>query len=152
MRAWILLKHLTDGIHFNANPSLVTSGAGTGGGAQSRVIATTTNTFHAFVPTLNNNNLPTVMVRWQSSNGTSWSNVQTVLTFGAHLNNSPAATSPVIFYAPLVTAQGFSDGRWTISFQVANGSFSNAEQCASDHGCGLVNPCPGNTALALMNL
>lgn len=49
----------TDGIHFNASPSLVTSGVGTGAGAQSRVIATTTSLFHAFVPTLNNNNLPT---------------------------------------------------------------------------------------------
>lgn len=134
----------TDGQNFNSTPSLVTSGAGAGAGAQSRVVATSNNTYHAFVPTLDSNNLPNKIIRWQSSNGTTWTQQGTVLSFVAPLNNSPTNTPPVIFYGPLLTAQGYTDGRWTIAFQVNNGGFSNVEDCTSDRGCGMVNPCPGS--------
>lgn len=138
-----------NGSSFNASPSLVTIASGTGGGAQSRVIATSANSFDAFVPTLNNPpgctnncNLPTAVVRWTSSNGTTWTNAGTVFSFGAPANNSPPAASPVIFYAPLLNAQGYTDGRWTVAFLVNNGGYTNVEDCTSDRGCGLVNPCP----------
>jgi len=125
----------TDSTNFSA-PSFIAKPAG-GAGAQSRVVATN-NVFQAFVPTLNTDNVPTQVNRWQSSNGTSWTGPNLLANFTA-----PAAHPPVgatqIYYAPLLTAQGYTNGLWTVAFQINNGGFNNAYLCTSDRGCGLVN-------------
>ena len=126
----------TDGSNFSS-PALVTLGTSPGFGARSRVVATS-NVFEAFVPTLNASWEPTQINRWQSSNGTSWSGPNLLANFGAPNNNSPPGTTQ-IFYAPLLAAQGYTNGLWTVAFQINNGGFNNAEICTSDRGCGIVN-------------
>lgn len=126
----------TDGSTFS-QPALVTAGLQPGYGAYSRVVATN-NLFHAFVPALNSSYLPTSISRWQSSNGTNWTAEGTVLSFGAPSNTSPPGTTP-IFYAPLLEAQGYTNGLWSVAFQVNNAGFNNAEICTPNRGCGLLN-------------
>lgn len=121
----------SDGITFSA-PSFVASS-----GAQSRVVATD-SLFEAFVPTLNGSHLPTSVDRYESSDGVTWSGPFSIATFSAPLNNSPSA--PTIFYAPLLAAQGYPNGLWTVAFQINNGGYNNVYICTSDRGCGIVNP------------
>lgn len=127
----------TDGITFSAPALVVNPGMGNGGGARSRVIATN-NFFRAFVPTLNASFLPTAVNRYQSSDGIHWTGPNLIATFSAPLNNSPS--SPFIFYAPLLSAAGYTDGRWTTAFQINNAGFNNVYICTSDRGCGIANP------------
>jgi hypothetical protein len=144
----------TDGSTFSS-PALVTAGTGTGGGAYSRVVATN-NVFYAFVPTLNGNNLPTAINRWQSSDGNAWTGPNSVATFAAPSNNTPQGYPTPIFYAPLLTAQGFTNGQWSVAFQVNNGGYNqvnnggynNVEICTSSRGCGVVNPAATDEFLA----
>jgi hypothetical protein len=119
------------------SPTLVTAGTSPGFGQESRVVATN-NVFHAFITTVNSNFLPTAVTRYQSSNGTSWAGPYAVASFTAPSNNSPSGTA-AIFYAPLPTAQGYTNGLWTVAMQVNNAGFNNAYLCTSDRGCGLVN-------------
>lgn len=128
----------TDGINFSA-PAFVTSS-----GAQSRVVATG-SLFEAFVPTLNGSFLPVAVNRYESSDGVTWSGPFSIATFGAPLNNSPSA--PTIFYAPLLAAQGYPNGLWTVAFQINNGGYNNIYICTSDRGCGIVNSAPDDQFL-----
>ncbi len=127
----------TDGSTFSS-PALVTLGPSPGFGARSRVVATN-NVFHAFVPTLNSNFQPTAINRWQSSDGRNWTGPSSIATFSAPSNNSPPGTTQ-IFYATLLAAQGYTNGLWSVAFQVNNGGFNNVEICTPDRGCGVVNP------------
>lgn len=102
----------------------------------------TNNLFHAFVPTLNSNFVPTLIQRWQSSDGVSWSGPYSIGTgsFTAPWNNTPDNTSStIIFYAPLLAAQGYTNGLWTVAFQALNGNYNNIIICTSDRGCGWGN-------------
>ena len=123
----------SDGINFSS-PIQV----GSMPGAQSRVAATN-NVFEAFVPTLNAQFLPTAVSRYESSDGITWSGPFTLATFGAPLNNGTSSSGTNIFYAPLLAAQGYTNGLWVTAFQVNNGGFNNVYICTADRGCGLVN-------------
>ncbi len=111
-------------------------------GPQSRAVATN-NLFHAFVPTLNSTFLPTLIRRWQSSDGVSWGNVPYSIgvgSFAAPWNNTPDGTSStIIFYAPLLAAQGYTNGLWTVAFRAMNNNYNNIIICTSDRGCGWGN-------------
>jgi hypothetical protein len=126
-----------DGLTFTS-PHLV----GTLPGPQSRVVATN-NLFHAFVPTLNVNNVPISIQRWQSSDGMNWGNPLPLASFGAPWNNTPDVNmqppSTCIYYAPLLAAQGYTNGLWTVAFQALNGAYNNIMICTSDRGCGWAN-------------
>jgi hypothetical protein len=109
-----------------------------GGGAQSRLVATNTH-FEAFVPTLNNISLPTNVSRYESSDGINWTGpIFLINPFGAPVNNSPGSYCPPsgpcgrIFYAPLLDAKGYTNGLWTVGFQANNGGWNNMIACGSN--------------------
>ena len=131
----------TDGMDFSgascvagSDPTCSLPGPGSAPGAQSRVIATD-SVFHAFVPTLDSNNLPTLIQRYQSSDGVNWTGPLTIGmgSFAEPLNDTPG--SPVLYYAPQLVASGYTSGRWSIAFQVKNGNLNNVVVCTSDWGC-----------------
>ncbi|HEV3317528.1 MAG TPA: hypothetical protein VG488_11180, partial [Candidatus Angelobacter sp.] len=129
----------TDGEHFSSPSALPLSGGGVDLGAQSRVVAAG-GTFHAFVPSLNGQFLPTSVSRYESADGTNWSGPFSVANFDPPLNSAqPSGANLPLFYAPLLSAAGYTDGRWIVGFQIANGGWNNMEICTSDRGCGLVN-------------
>jgi hypothetical protein len=110
-------------------------------GPQSRVVATN-NLFHAFVPTLSSKFVPTLIQRWQSSDGVSWSGPYStgMGSFPAPWNNTPDGTSStIVFYAPLLAANGYTNGLWAVAFQALNNGYNNIILCTSDRGCGWAN-------------
>jgi hypothetical protein len=107
-------------------------------GAESRVVATD-NRFEAFVPTLDPQALtPSYIARYESYDGINWTGDLTIGmgSFGPANNNGGG---PNVFFAPLPTAQGYSNGLWTIAFQLNNGGFNNAAICTVDRGCGYIS-------------
>jgi len=110
------------------------------GGAQSRVVATN-GMFQAFIPTLNRKGVPYAIYRYQSSDGGTWTRYSLPMgTFTPPWNNTPDGSSPIIFYAPLLAAQGYLNGLWTVAFQALNpSSYNNIVICTSDRGCGWAN-------------
>ena len=135
----------TDGQHFSA-PGEVPTISGTA--PQSRVAAAG-STFQVFVPTLNGSNLLTAINRYQSSNGVTWSGANLVMSFAAPLNSAqPSGSSYQIFYAPLLSAAGFTDGRWIVGWQENISGWNNVEICTSDRGCGTVNQAADDQFLA----
>ena len=140
---WTALS--SDGQHFTI-PSEVPTISGTA--MQSRVVAAGTS-FDVFVPTLNGNNVPTTINRYESSDGVNWSGPSLIMTFGAPLNSAqPSGSSYPIFYAPLLSAAGFTDGRWIVGWQENVNSWNNVEICTSDRGCGTVNQAADDQFLA----
>jgi hypothetical protein len=133
----------SDGNTFSS-PSFVTSS-----GAQSRVVATDSR-FEAFVPTLNGDFLPTYIARYESTDGVNWSGDLGIGlgSFAPPNNNTPPGTSSIIlFYAPLLAAQGYTNGLWTVAFQVNNAGYNNVVICSSDRGCGIANSYPDDQFL-----
>jgi hypothetical protein len=129
----------SDGETFSSPSILPLSGSGASLGAQSRVVAAG-GTFHVFVPILSGQNLPTEVDRYESTDGVNWSGPSIVMSFGAPLNSAqPGGSDRPIFYAPLLSAAGYTDGRWIVGSQINNGGWNNLEICTSDRGCGLVN-------------
>jgi hypothetical protein len=126
----------SDGQHFAApNQVPITSGTS----PNSRVIAAGT-TFHLFVPALNDQNLAIAIYRYQSSDGVNWSGPNLIMTFGAPLNSAqPSGSNLPIFYAPYLSAAGYTDGRWIVGWQENVNGWNNVEICTSDRGCGAVN-------------
>lgn len=132
----------SDGTSFSSQYPIVSS---LNSGAQSRVVATN-DQFEAFVPTLtviNGSWLPTYIARYESSDGVNWNGDLGIGmgSFGAPNNNTPPGTFSIgpIFYAPLLAAQGYTNGLWTVAFQANNAGYNNVILCTSDRGCGWVN-------------
>lgn len=137
----------TDGEHFGAPMALPLSGSGNSLGARSRVVAAG-SIFHVFAPLLNGQYLPTEIDRYQSADARNWSKY-TVETFGAPLNSAqPSGSGLPIFYAPLLSAAGYPDGRWIVGWQRNNSGWNNMEVCTPDRGCGTVNSQPDDQFLA----
>ncbi len=110
-------------------------------GAQSRVVATN-DLFEAFIPTLNTKFLPTYIYRKESADGINWNGPLSIGmgSFGAPNNNTPPGTSStILYYAPLLAAQGYTNGLWAVAFQANNGGYNNVTLCNSNRGCGWVN-------------
>ncbi len=106
--------------------------------------------FEAFIPTLNSTNLPTSIARWESPHGVNWAGPLSIGmgSFGAPYNNTPPGTSStILFYAPLLAAQGYTNGLWTIAFQANNAGWNNLINCTSDRGCGWLNSWPSGQFL-----
>jgi hypothetical protein len=138
----------TDGETFSSPSRLPLSGSGLDLGAQSRVAAAG-GVFEAFVPILNTQGLPTEVDRYESTDAVNWAGPSVVMGFGAPLNSAqPSGSNRPIFYAPLLSAAGYTDGRWVVGFQVNNGGWNNLEICTSDRGCGLVNAAADDEFLA----
>ena len=78
----------------------------------------------------------TAVNKEQSSDGVHWSSPTTLATFLSPANQSPDGT---IFYAPYPQAQGYSNGLWSVVFQINYSGYNNAYICTSNRGCGLVN-------------
>jgi len=111
------------------------------GGAQSRVVAAG-GLFEAFVPTLNSNGLPTQILRYESSDGATWTQHSLPMgSFTPPWNNTPDKTSgTIVFYAPLLAASGYTNGLWSVAFQaLAASNYNNVILCTSDRGCGWAN-------------
>ena len=132
----------SDGANFTT-PSYV-AGPGAVPGSESRVVAAG-NLFHAFIPTLssgpNGKFLPTLIRRYQSSDGVNWSGPLSIGMddFGMPNNNTPPGYSPTLFYAPLLAASGYTNGLWSVAFQANNAGWNNVILCTSDRGCAFVN-------------
>jgi len=131
----------TDGVSFSA-PSYV-AGPGVAPGAHSRVVAAG-SLFHAFIPTLSGDPkapLPTLIRRYQSSDGVNWSGPLSIGMddFSPPNNNTPPGYSPTLFYAPLLAASGYTNGLWSVAFQAKQGQWNNVILCTSDRGCVFVN-------------
>ena len=130
-------------------------------GAASRVAAAG-NLFEAFVPVLDSNNLPTSVYRYESTDGVNWTepSQNPLFSFGEPMNESPnelvgptgsacAEPNPCpIFYALNLAASGYTNGQWSVAFQVNNGGYNNVYICTSDRGCGLVNAAATDQFLA----
>jgi hypothetical protein len=112
-------------------------GAGSASGFYSRLVAAG-STFYAFVPVLTSQFVPSAVEYLSSSDGVTWccNPPQSLAQFTPPSNQSPNGT---IYYAPLLQAQGYLNGLWTVVFQIDNGGFNNAYICTSSRGCGLVN-------------
>jgi hypothetical protein len=104
--------------------------------------------FEAFIPTLtmqDNSFLPTLIQRYQSSDGLNWSAPTSIGmgSFGAPTNNSPQLNTPSgpiwLFYAPLLAAAGYTNGLWSVAFQANQSGWNNVILCTSDRGCSFVN-------------
>jgi hypothetical protein len=110
-------------------------------GAYGRVAATDYR-FEAFIPTLDSTvKTPVHIARYESTNGSTWTTDSGIGMpgngyFGAALNNGG---NPNLYYAPLPAAQGYSNGLWTVAFQLNNGGWNNAAICTSDRGCGYIS-------------
>jgi hypothetical protein len=112
-------------------------------------------TFHVFVPTLDpTTHLPNQINRYQSSDGINWSGANLIMCFAAPFNSGqPSGSSLPIFYAPLLSAAGFTDGRWIVGWQANHNSppnegVNNVDICTSDRGCGTVNEANDDQFLA----
>jgi hypothetical protein len=126
----------TDGADFSA-PARV----GSDPGRESRVVATD-SVFEAFIPLQNSGGLNTEVRRWESSDGVAWTGPISIgmVAFSPPLNNTPTGSSyPILFFAPLLAATGYTNGLWAVAFPVLNGSYNNIVLCASNRGCGIVN-------------
>jgi hypothetical protein len=100
-------------------------------------VVATDFSFHTFIPTLDSNNLPTLVRRYQSSDGVNWTGPSSIgmESFGEPLNETPGSPPTVLYYAPLLVASGYTNGRWSVAFQAKNGNFNNVVLCTSDWGC-----------------
>ena len=138
----------SDGEHFGTPHALPLSGSGVDLGIRSRVVAAG-STFHAFVPTLNSQFLPTAVSRYQSPDGVTWSGPFAVESFAPPLNSAqPSGSNLQIFYAPYLSAAGYTDGRWIVGFQRNVTGWNNMDICTSDRGCGTVNSAADDQFLA----
>ena len=63
-------------------------------------------------------------------------------------NVQPSGSNHPIFYAPLLSAAGYPDGRWIVGFQRNIGGWNNMDICTSDRGCGTVNAASDDQFLA----
>lgn len=134
-----------DGEHFSA-------GVRVGGelGPQSRVAATSDH-FEAFIANLSSAPPFTLnrVNRYESYDGVSWSGPFLLENFDPPLNSyQPSGLSYPIFYAPLLSAAGYTDGRWIVGFQRNVTGFNNVEVCTSDRGCGTANLAADDQVLA----
>ena len=131
----------TDGEHFTSPVALPISNAGTNPGARSRIVAAG-SAFEAFVPTLQGAPffLPTAVNRYESFNGVNWTGPNLIMAFAMPSNSAqPSGLSHPIFYAPLLSAAGYTDGRWIVGFQRNIVGWNNIEICTSDRGLGTLN-------------
>ena len=139
----------TDGEHFALPGPIPLSNAGALPGSQSRVVAAG-HVFEAFVPALDGSTfLPNSISRYQSSDGVNWTSPFLVENFSMPMNNvQPSGSNHPIFYAPLLSAAGYPDGRWIVGFQRNIGGWNNMDICTSDRGCGTVNAASDDQFLA----
>lgn len=111
------------------------SSAGINLGNLSRVVAAG-STFYVFVPVYTGQYVYSSVQLLSSTNGVNWSSPTTIASFLPPANQSPNGS---IYYAADPQVQGYSNGLWTVVFQVNNNGYNNAYICTSNRGCGLVN-------------
>ena len=129
-----------DGETFGNN-FLVTDTAGDNPGDQSRVVAAGKCSRRSFPLSVR---VPRTRPRRSTAtraDGVNWSTIPFLVeNFGPPLNDAtPSGSTRPVFYAPLLSAGGYTDGRWAVAWQRNNGGWNNFEICTSDRGCGTVN-------------